>query len=412
MRILIASTAHYPALNGQAVFTEHLAEGLAQRGHVITAVFPSEKGKPYQKVRNDVQIEAVRSANLNQFHKDAHFSLFAQRAIRRILDSFQPEIIHIQDHFPLSRSVLQVARDYPAKLIGTNHFMPENLAAYIPLISNVKPVYNRIMWSLMMNVYNRLDVATAQSKASAELMISQGLRIPVRPVSCGIDLGFFHPDPGLDRRQIRERYGIDPQKTVFLFVGRVDYEKRIDVLLRAMHLLQRDDTQLVIAGHGSEKEKLEAQASELELGGRVRFTGYIPREDLPALLNSVDIFVMASQAELLSIATLEAMACGKPVLLADAVALPELVTVGQNGYLFTLNDPADAAHYMALLADQPEKWPQMGAAGLEKTRYHSMESAIQQYEAIYEALIQAETLPHRWPRGRDLQSKFITPEHL
>jgi 1,2-diacylglycerol 3-alpha-glucosyltransferase len=388
MRILIAGTANYPALNGQAVFTEHLAEGLAHRGHDVLSVFPSEKGNAYQVVRNDVQIEAIKSISLNSLHSDAYFSLFSEGAIQRIFDSFQPEIVHIQDHFPLSRDVVSIARRRNVRLIGTNHFMPENLAAYVPIISNIKPVYNWIMWALMLDVYNRLGVATAQSKASAALMKTNGLRIPVYPVSCGIDLGYFHPNPGVDRTSVRARFNLDPHRTIFLFVGRVDREKRLDILLYALSQLNRDDIQLVIAGHGEEKKNLETLAKELELGERVRFTGFIPREELPALLNSVDIFTMPSDAELLSIASLEAMACGRPVLLANAVALPELVAVGVNGYLFEPGQAADAARCMALLADHPEHWGKMGAASMERARYHGLENAIRQYEGIYAALLQ------------------------
>ena len=388
MRILIAGTVNYPALNGQAVFTEHLTEGLAKQGHEVLSIFPSEKGSAYHILRNGVEIEALKSTNLNMLHAGAYYSLFSKGAIHRIFDSFQPEIVHIQDHFPLSRDVLQVARRHNVKLIGTNHFMPENLAAFIPVISNIKPVYNRIMWSWMLDVYNHLEVATAQSKASAALLKTQGLRIPVYPVSCGIDLRRFHPNPDVDREAIRKRFNLDSNRTVFLFVGRVDHEKRLDVLLHAMSQLNRDDIQLVIAGHGSAREKLEILAKELELGERVRFAGFIPREDLPSLLNSVDIFTMPSEAELLSIASLEAMACGRPVLLADAVALPELVTNGVNGYLFKPGDASDAACSMTLLADHPECWARMGSASVEKARYHGLENAIRQYEAIYAALLQ------------------------
>ena len=162
MRILVAGTVNYPALNGQAVFTEHLTEGLAKQGHKVLSVFPSEKGSAYQIWRNGVEIEALKSINLNMLHPDAYFSLFSERAIQRIFDSFEPEIVHIQDHFPVGRGVVQVACHRKVKLIGTNHFMPENLAAYVPVISNIKPVYRKIMWTWMLDVYNRLDVATAQ----------------------------------------------------------------------------------------------------------------------------------------------------------------------------------------------------------------------------------------------------------
>ena len=383
MRIVIAGTVHYPAMNGQAVFTENLTEGLAQHGHEVLSIYPSERGNAYQETRRGVHIEAIRSANLNKIHPDAYYSLFSQKAILQILQDFRPDVVHIQDHFPLSQDVVLVARQLGLPLIGTNHFMPENLAAYLPLISKVKPVYNRIMWGWMLGLYNKLHVATAQSRASADIMRAQGLHIPVYPVSCGIDLRRFKPQPDMDRRTFRLRYGLDPDRKIFLFVGRIDSEKRLDVLLHALRLLARDDLQFAIAGNGAARQSLQALANDLGLGERVRFTGFVPSEDLPGLLNSVDIFTMPSEAELLSIATLEAMSTGRPVLLADAVALPELASNGVNGYLFRPGDAADAAHRMALLADHPEKWATMGLRSQEKANLHSLEYTIKQYENLY-----------------------------
>ena len=126
----------------------------------------------------------------------------------------------------------------------------------------------------------------------------------------------------------------------------------------------------------------------MNLGPRVHFTGFIPNEDLHVLLNSVDIFSMPSDAELLSIASLEAMACGRPMLLADAVALPELVTPGVNGYLFKKGDPEDAAHFIGMLADQPERWKEMGKASFEKAQVHSLENTVLRYEELYKKSVE------------------------
>jgi glycosyltransferase involved in cell wall biosynthesis len=105
------------------------------------------------------------------------------------------------------------------------------------------------------------------------------------------------------------------------------------------------------------------------------------------LLNSVDIFAMPSEAELQSIATLEAMACGRPVLAANARALPELVEHGVNGFLFRAGDVEDAAQWMARLADQRERWAVMGAASLAKVRPHSLSNTFRRYRELYRSLL-------------------------
>ncbi|MBI1794715.1 MAG: glycosyltransferase [Chloroflexi bacterium] len=382
MRILISGTTYHPALNGQAIFTVNLAEGLAKQGHEVVAVYPSEQGKAYSRTRNGVRLETVSSFSLSFLHPDSFVPLPSIKRVRQILDDFQPDIVHIQDHYPTCRSVVIESKKRKLKIVGTNHFMPENLAPYIPGLSKIKPLYNRLLWNWMLEVYNRVDVVTTQSRVAADIVRAQGLRVPVFPASCGIDLNQFRPDPSVDRLACRARYGLDPGRTIFLFVGRVDKEKRLDVLLRAFQYLKRDDIQLAIAGSGAELNELQALAKKLNLGERVRFTGFI-HENLHVLLNSADIFTMPSEAELLSIASLEAMACGRPVLLADAVALPELVTQGVNGYLFKPGDSKDAAHFMELLADQSERWDEMGRAGVEKAQYHSLENTIKRYEALY-----------------------------
>ena len=210
--------------------------------------------------------------------------------------------------------------------------------------------------------------------------------MPILPISCGIDLDQFYLDPAIDRQQMRQRYGIDPQKKTFMFLGRIDGEKRIDVLLRAARQLRRDDIQLVIAGSGRVEHAMHRLADELQLGERVRFTGFIPRADLPGLINSIDVFVMPSEAELLSISTLEAMACARPVLLADALALPELVRVGENGYLFKPGDAGDLVDCMNKIADQSEQWGTMGMASRKMAVGHSLDEVVEKFETLYTQL--------------------------
>lgn len=384
MRILIVGTTYYPAFNGQAVFTTHLAEGLAGRGHEVVVVLPSDQGHPYRWERNGVCIQRINSIELGPWHKEAYYSVFPGREVERILHEFRPEIVHLNDHYTISEVTLKLARRQGCIAVGTNHFMPENLAPYIPLAGALKPAVNKILWQWLLGVYNRLDVVTAPSRTAANILRKQGLRVPVYPISCGIDLGQFHPDGGVERASWLERYQLDPQRRIFLFVGRVDAEKRLDVLLDALRQVDRDDIQLAVAGKGAHLAALKAMAEGYHLGDRVRFLGFVPDTDLPALLNSADIFAMPSEAELLSIASLEAMASGRPMLAAESQALPELVHQGVNGLLFRPGDAADAARAMAWLADHPEQWTAMGAASLEKARQHSLENSVRSYEQIYE----------------------------
>jgi 1,2-diacylglycerol 3-alpha-glucosyltransferase len=387
MRILIATSSNYAAFHGQAIFTKNLAEGLVRRGHDVLVVAGSESGTEYQTINNGVTVSALKSVSLRLLNPNAILAIFTEKAMRGNFITFRPEIVHIQDHYPLCRSAIRMAKLRGVKTVGTNHFMPENLAAYIPLISKIKPIYNWVMWHWMRGVYDRLDAIVAPSKTAAEMLQTQAVRPPVFPISCGANTAIFCPIPNVDRRGWRIRYGIDPDRKVFFFVGRVDPEKRLDVFLRAANMLDRSDFQVVIAGNGANVFALKKLSRDLRLMDRVHFTGFIPNDDLPSLLNSIDIFVMPGEAELLSIATIQAMACCRPILAADAVALPELVVNNVNGLLFHPGNATDLARCMVWLADHPDYWTKMGAASLERAQKHRIEKIVAEYETLYRSVI-------------------------
>lgn len=395
MRILIAGTTYYPAVNGQAIFTINLAEGLARHGHEVLIITHSMREKPYKIIRNGVKIFGVRSISLTRWNPGAYLSLFPGEPVRRVFRSFKPDVVHIQDHYPISWSIANLGRKYDIPVAGTNHFMPENLAPYLYGLSWFKPGFNWALWKWMLALYNQLSVATAPSRTAAQILRKNGLRIPVFPISCGVDQQRFRPMPDIDRQAMRQRYGLSPNRSTLLFVGRVDGEKRIDLLLQALKLIDRYDLQLAVAGRGAAADALTKLARDLNLGDKVRFTGYIPDADLPGLLNSVDVFVMPSEAELLSIASLEALSCGKPILAANSQALPELVDNGFNGYLFNPGDARDAARVIQLIVSQKNRWPEMQAASLDKVRTHSLDYTLNRYEQVYELMLSGALQPEK-----------------
>jgi len=393
MRILISSQTYEPDANGQAIFTTSLAEGLHRNGHEVMVVLPSDSMRYKQEERNGVHIRYVPAFSLSPWYPSVHLTPFPFLYVGRLFDEFRPDVVHIQDHYFLSRRVVREARKRDVPVIGTNHFLPANLSRNLMFIpaairSRVMPFIESRFWQHMLVLYDRLDLVTTPTATAAHILLDQGITAPVQPVSCGVDTSTFHPDPGVDRIAIRRKYGLEVEKTLFIFVGRVDYEKRLDVLLHALALLGRNDVQLAVAGRGLHLTALWDLARELGLlDDGVRFVGFVPAEDLPRLLNGADVFVMPSEAELQSIATLEAMAVGLPVLAARAGALPELVEDGVNGYLFRAGDVGDAAQCMARILDERDRWNDMGKASREKAEYHSVEGTIQAYEGLYGALV-------------------------
>src|SRR6185312_12031998 len=128
---------------------------------------------------------------------------------------------------------------------------------------------------------------------------------------------------------------------------------RVNVLLDAMARI-RVDAHVALVGTGPAEAELRAQVDRLRLQDRVSFLGYVRDADLLTLRRSSDVFVIPSEADLQSLATMEAMACGLPVIAADAYALPELVHHEENGFLFQPGESDELAHDLDLLLSNAE----------------------------------------------------------
>jgi len=389
MRIAIAGQTYLPGNNGQAIFTIHLAEGLARSGHEVHVITGGEKLQYRPQIINGVHVHFLPSIGFTWLHPGAFLTILPEWFARRIFERYPPDVIHIQDHYFLGRGVAVVGRERNIPMIGTNHFLPENLLPYLSPLPLPKELKTHILWDLMLWTYNSMQLVTTPTETAAKILSRQKIRFPVIPISCGVDIQLFHPGETDEREIICSEFGIDPQKTIFLYVGRHDKEKRIDLLLKGLALLHdRGFTNLllVLAGQGAARPELEKLADKLGVKNQVRFLGYVPGEKLPRLFRAADIFCMPSPEELQSIATLEAMASGKPILAANARALPELVTPWVNGVLFEPGKAESVAEEMAALVKNRASWQSMGQASRSRAAMHSLERTISRYEGIYQKL--------------------------
>jgi len=163
------------------------------------------------------------------------------KAVRRVFETFKPDIVHIQDHYSLGRNAAITAQRLGVKRVGTNHFMPENLAPYVPVLSQSQPVFNWVLWKWMSETYNRLKCHSRTVRTAAGCR-SAGLRPPVFPISCGVNTDLFRPTRPWTFAW-RTRYGINPDKIVLFLRRSGGQGKRLDVLLRALRLMDRADIQ-------------------------------------------------------------------------------------------------------------------------------------------------------------------------
>lgn len=381
MKILIASDTYYPHVNGASYFTQRLAHSLQQRGHTVLVIAPSRTRQPESFTHENVAIYGVPTLPF-VIHQNFRFaSPFKLKRINEVVTDFKPDIVHIQGHFPISRKVGHVAKQLHIPLMATNHFMPENLLVYLPVPIFFKNVLKKWAWADFRRIFKDINIVTTPTITAATLLQRVGLPQKIEALSCGIDTAIFHPNH--KNKDLKKKYHI-PDKPVLLYVGRLDKEKNIDSLLKAVALITPPvRPHFVIAGQGAEKDSLVKLVSELDLEADVTFTGFIPNQELPVIYTMADCFIIAGIAELQSIATMEAMASGLPVIAVNAVALPELVHHGKNGYLFNLDNLNQLKDYIQTITSKPELRQSMSQHSLSIIQKHDSKRVITLYEKLY-----------------------------
>jgi glycosyltransferase involved in cell wall biosynthesis len=196
-------------------------------------------------------------------------------------------------------------------------------------------------------------------------------------ISCGIDASRFINKTPTSNAEPR-----------VLFVGRLDYEKRLDILIRAIHEISAEiDVNLEIVGNGGERETLRKLSADLGIEDRVKFLGFVSEADLPKAYERATVFAMPSIAELQSIATMEAMASGRPVIAANAMALPHLVHSGDNGYLYEPEDVSELANRLreVLTADKQEL-ERLSENSLHLIQAHDITNTLNIFENLYQGI--------------------------
>ena len=379
LKVVMACDTFAPDINGAARFAERLASGLVRHGHEVHIIAASTDSTHGSRIEmhdgSRMMVHRMRSHRVPQ-HKTLRWTqpIGLSSEIRRILRKVKPDALHIQSHLLMGRFAIQAAKGSGLRMIATNHVMPENLIKYSLLPKFTHKAAMRITWADAGRILRKMDALTTPTRRAAELLETAAGVTGVLAISCGIDASRFANATSTDNKNPR-----------FLFLGRLDDEKRIHILLQAVAKLTEHPNVIVeLVGDGGERDNLSRLATQLGIADRVIFTGHISDQDLPAAYERCTAFVMPSIAELQSIATMEAMASGRPVIAADAMALPHLVHDGDNGYLFPPDDAVALADRLRriLNADQQEL-NRLSENSLHLIQSHDIERTIRIFENLY-----------------------------
>lgn len=227
---------------------------------------------------------------------------------------------------------------------------------------------------------------------SCEAEREQFLRLYGQPhghveiVAPGVEHALFGPG---ERRGARNALGLDADRPVVLFVGRLQPLKGPDVAIRALAAMRRTDAQLLIVGGASGPDGpaqvagAHALVDELGLAGRVEFIDPQPHHILSTYYRAADAVIVPSRSESFGLVALEAAACGVPVVAAAVGGLVSLVDHGDTGLLVADREPALFAEALDAIVSDPLLADQMARAAVKRAREYTWSFAAARLRRVY-----------------------------
>jgi phosphatidylinositol alpha 1,6-mannosyltransferase len=382
MRIMIVTDQYPPMVGGVPTATHGLAVDFANRGHQVWVVAPGYGSRDIRRLEQKVRVYRFSSFEWPTY-EGQRIPFLPFLPVRNLLKKSDPDIIHIHSPVVLGNIAQLLAGGLRKPVIATNHYLPINMSSAFTPDSFIGRHFSNVTYSYLVHFCNRCEYVTAPTMTALNLLYEHGLRAPARAISNGVDLQTF--TPGEPDPQIRQHFNLPTDRPLILHVNRLSEEKRVNVLLDAVPRMQTQ-AHVALAGSGPAEADLRAQVERLNIGDRVSFLGFVRDGDLLALRRSSEIFTIPSEADLQSISTMEAMACGLPVVAANAYALPELVHHGKNGFLFQPGNSEEMARQLDQLVSDADLRARMGAESLTIVAQHDRRKVLDEWEELYRRL--------------------------
>lgn len=409
MRVLIATAVYYPMVNGVAVFSHNLATGLAQRGNEVVVICPSQTGKNHSKTEDGVKVHYLKSTQARVYPDQIHdvpakkkllgkemphlfykhslrVSVFPARQIKKIMKAFKPDVVHVQVSDPIGLSVVSYARKMKVPVVTTEHNQPEVFTEPLHMPKLIKKPVDAMLSSYFYSRQKKSDFVTMPTKQAIDNLIlsrKKEFKVPVAAVSNGVDLSNFKPGKASD--EIYEKYKIRKNVPTVVYVGRVDPEKKVGLVVDAFSkvLEKLPEAQLVVVGDGVDRLRIEQNVKKLGALKSIRILGRVLQPDLYELYRVGDVFVTASEIETQGIVLIEAAASGLPLIAVNAGAVSEVCITGKNGFLCEPKNVEQISDSIYNILSNKELQKKYSKASLEIAAEHDLEKTIDKFLNIY-----------------------------
>ncbi len=356
------------------------AELLVKKGHTVIFIAAKYPNSPDVDEYNGIKIYRFRSIKVPKTENQFYISFPKQKQIKEVLIKEKIEILDVVIPTPAAITATRAAKKLGIKIVAHSHTQPENILLSFPKMFQNK-FLSKMFYKYLIWIYKKADIIVCPSKFSERLLLEHNPKLKTTVVSNGVPLKLFklqNPAPFF------KKYKLNKKDKQLLFVGRLHPEKNVETLIRAMpEILKHSKVHLNVVGIGYQDEALKKLTKELKINDNVTFYGKLPSEDLLLAYNACDIFILPSLAELEGMVVLEAMACAKPLLIANSKQSASVDFIKGNGYLFETHNKEELAKKTISILNNDSLRKKMGQKSYTTSKEYDIDESIKKIERIY-----------------------------
>ncbi|OLS28115.1 MAG: Alpha-monoglucosyldiacylglycerol synthase [Candidatus Heimdallarchaeota archaeon LC_3] len=358
MRIGIFSDTWLPNINGVSFSVLNQLKAL-HKEHELFLFVPKTFEDKFEKIPDSVKVFEF-SGVIFPPYPGYVMSFPPVRSLKKIMKSQRLDLIHTHTPFLQGWNGLFYRKMQNTPIVSTFHtHIVEYLGHLLAGIAEdkVKRLLGEPAWYLIRGYYNKHHAVITPSAIMKQELEEHGLK-NVRSVPNPISPLFFekHDKMKIQAKKFRKKFSIPSNAKIIMYVGRIAFEKRLEVLLKAYKNLKKEypDFFLAIVGDGPQFSMYKEKAAKMKLIDYV-FTGYIHHSQLPAVYHAGDIFVSPSNTETQGLTFIEAMSQGLPVLGVRSRGVSDSVIHKKNGYLTEKLISLEFETLIKYIFDHPEE---------------------------------------------------------
>lgn len=374
MQILLVTETYLPYITGVSISTDSIARYMVSKGHKVTLLYPRPLvpgSVEKMKSLTLVEVPSFKTPFYN-FNATAIYPL-AVPVIEKLMHSTKFDVVHIQEPGALGQAVLKKAKSHNIPIVGALHFIPEQIDRVLG--GYFEKILTPLFAVYIKSTYNKYDQIMTPSIFFANYLKSIGVAKPINVISNGTDIKRFFP--------LKNKVA---KKTVDLFfLGRLDKDKNVETLVKALKYTD-NNVKLTIVGRGTEKDNLQKLAKSINVESKIKWVDYITDAEMPSYYQKADIFTIMSPYEGQSIVTLQAIATGLPIIVANAGALPELCKDKVNGFLVDTYNYKTLAEKINILARDKNMRTKFGSESRKISLDHDKKNVLHKLEIIFDKL--------------------------